>query len=1460
MTAFVDERAPGVSAAMRRRIAAALEAGERPTLRGNNLRLGSVFLQRADGRDAPALREVEIQMTRRALPIAGAFDTFKPGTSRRGRNIYATDIGGQERIIARRLNGENKVTLAGRRFFAQPYSRYIVHVPTVFVRRSTGARFREDGYDVTGEQVGMPVESMNVRGSEQEQLRQLEQAYDSWIASGAADVTIVAPSDYGADVELRVDTTRRPSFDIQTLHVRDGQLTADTFLDRIVFGTPLFAEDMWQSHRLHEVSRRRSGECGIDVIVAAAQQRMLSEGHRGNNPILSADDAAQRLVKLAQQLFPDSPLAQATFNDVPQTAELLGIDEDLRIRAPDLSTLEQFKEGMRHYLAKPRAVKEILKAAEKQAIFRGAHAVQASFAVTLKSAFSWCREPRARLLYFLRSTGFHVEGDQVTLERPIPNALQAIRECGTPVRLLEAYYKSLNVRLVLMNGSRCMQTWDPMDWETRMRFHRTTVILNVWNDHISTYEPMEDTPSPSAQKWRDVSLDMRCDNDFDAEHAYDSMREFDWCEFTDAVHSGQKMVFWTTNPLCELENGLREKRLAFIPRYSGPDRYVAITVLLSDGKRRNCIIIKRVPDNHLELRDFCEVVQTSLKLKLTYKGESSAVVGHRFMREFLVTKRVAVPREKKEQLLQQQENRCRKCNDPFRGKNYEGHHDPPVAEGGTNDNLVLLCRPCHAEETEKQQLKGERAASTFESQLSPDMLQLFQETPRPRQICWGDPRARAEALKQDPFMPISCLDVVGCRKNALLTRRVLPVGSPMDTVTPVFEDNGEYSRPLSDFAWIWVDVPGQHSLFDGPHLYPLETVQVLIEEGFVIPSNETLPFGWAPLRSFPSRELAHAWATLGDCVREMVRLGAGPPIDKKAEDVENDRVSKWAKGMVLSTIGLWSTQERLSWYARATTHDSDMPGPVAVTHQRSDGVVIKMCKQHVYDNTTMLPVALLSLFDEQRRMYRAKQLVARVPQIVPLGCQVDGLFYCGPPEARLELLALCDEERYEHDADAKVFQLKKAAWHQVPFCEQRSSFGRECFKPELRLNWNTLNESAFAQPLDEDALARKMEWDQLIADRSQPPLSDAAFAIIEQILDDEGCLLLGPAGTGKSTILNALKVILGANGHKVRVCAYTHAACRLVGGETVAHLLHLNAALDDTWFLVDEVGLLPVSTLGAMSQWTALGAKFVFFGDFEGQFEPFRDRWNLACNRENPLLHNLCNGLCVKLETYRRGADQTLFDWYHSLYEQEDARGLASQSRLRYPADCDPDSNPLVLCISHNKRIRVNELQNRRLAPAGALECVWEAEEDERPGTTMHPQTMRVWPGIDLIGCPRGSGKQLVVQGVIYTVTGITETHLALQMRPEYCHGADDEKPLVPLEDVCEQLRLCHAMCYYTVQGRTVRDRHIVLLDTENRNFSVRALIVGLSRATHGSFLHVGDDNSEAVFAGARRVVRQRKG
>ncbi len=114
-----------------------------------------------------------------------------------------------------------------------------------------------------------------------------------------------------------------------------------------------------------------------------------------------------------------------------------------------------------------------------------------------------------------------------------------------------------------------------------------------------------------------------------------------------------------------------------------------------------------------------------------------------------------------------------------------------------------------------------------------------------------------------------------------------------------------------------------------------------MREGFLVADADTLPFGWLPSRKFPSADLANAWSHLHRCCGDD---GA-------------------AKKLILSTIGLWSKQERVAWTVRRTSHDADMPGPVRVTSFRPDGSMLKMCATTLHDNRTMLPVALLSLFD-----------------------------------------------------------------------------------------------------------------------------------------------------------------------------------------------------------------------------------------------------------------------------------------------------------------------------------------------------------------------------------------------------------------------------------------------------------------------------------------------------------------
>ena len=62
---------------------------------------------------------------------------------------------------------------------------------------------------------------------------------------------------------------------------------------------------------------------------------------------------------------------------------------------------------------------------------------------------------------------------------------------------------------------------------------------------------------------------------------------------------------------------------------------------------------------------------------------------------------------------------------------------------------------------------------------------------------------------------------------------------------------------------------------------------------------------------------------------------------------------------------------------------------------------------------------------------------------------------------------------------------------------------------------------------------------------------------------------------------------------------------------------------------------------------------------------------------------------------------------------------------------------------------------------------------------------------------------------------------------------------VLPHADFVRKLRMPYARCYYTVQGKTYRDTHVVLLDTLHKRFDMRKLIVGMSRATHGKYVHM---------------------
>jgi hypothetical protein len=74
-------------------------------------------------------------------------------------------------------------------------------------------------------------------------------------------------------------------------------------------------------------------------------------------------------------------------------------------------------------------------------------------------------------------------------------------------------------------------------------------------------------------------------------------------------------------------------------------------------------------------------------------------------------------------------------------------------------------------------------------------------------------------------------------------------------------------------------------------------------------------------------------------------------------------------------------------------------------------------------------------------------------------------------------------------------------------------------------------------------------------------------------------------------------------------------------------------------------------------------------------------------------------------------------------------------------------------------------------------------------------------------------------------------------------------------------LRMTYGFCYYSVQGATLRNRHVVLFDTHHKRhyFTLRHLIVGMSRATHGQYVHVLSAEQEPLMlaAAARGCVQK---
>ena len=177
------------------------------------------------------------------------------------------------------------------------------------------------------------------------------------------------------------------------------------------------------------------------------------------------------------------------------------------------------------------------------------------------------------------------------------------------------------------------------------------------------------------------------------------------------------------------------------------------------------------------------------------------------------------------------------------------------------------------------------------------------------------------------------------------------------------------------------------------------------------------------------------------------------------------------------------------------------------------------------------------------------------------------------------------------------------------------------------------------------------------------------------------------------------------------------------------------------------------------------------------------------------------------------------------------------EARSRLPPNGAPADWNLV--ISHYRRIKLNDLLQKAATQAyktkggRTIVHIEPPEVKTEAGRCLMrnvPQAFDCWPGTRLIGAD--NEHKNVVNGALLEVLDIEGSKILIRDRET------KEEFSMSIAQIAKHTRLCWAVTYPAVQGRTL-DGTVRLWDLESKHFTLEALYIGVSRATHGSLVSI---------------------
>ena len=789
------------------------------------------------------------------------------------------------------------------------------------------------------------------------------------------------------------------------------------------------------------------------------------------------------------------------------------------------------------------------------------------------------------------------------------------------------------------------------------------------------------------------------------------------------------------------------------------DRIKSLTLRNGTKLVLEATLMDRIPVTDLMV--LCE------KNQILFTNQSFSTFILQLKDKFSNHKRMTFTSECKLKLLDLQKNKCTLCDKALNDKTpCHIDHIRPLSNGGSNDpsNLQVLCISCHIDKTREEHsslehMRNDETNSCFNIQTT----QLMNSRHFVK-------NAFTHTLPKQQIpnkWKLFSTDINKCRRNNLIYSAYdYCKYSVLDSIVP-FQSSDEIADGL---YYIETD---NYFPMQGNKFYTKPMVEYCLTSE-IITKNQII------YKFIPSNTIKVQY--FKDLIDYMMNA-----LDDEEGIMDSNFIKKLGPNCLIGCLG----RRINTYFADPKVCYRKKVDEIGMFYQQSANPYIKnldeeiallSSKDEVQKLETSFPIFMQVLDLEAIELHKLSKLIQREGGI-PVAVKTDAVMYYAPSKVNISNYCWDDEKtikKYKHETAS----LPK---HEI---------NNMC---TLKL---TLESNEF-QTVYED--------------------NDDFNIIAKQIIDSEkGCLVLGPAGTGKTTLVNKLVSIIN-NDEQVKRLAPTNVSALLIHGETLDKFAYryLNKSRKSKqyrklkYIFVDEISMVKevfYQILLSMKYFNP-ELKFILCGDF-AQLGPVNDSVD-DIYEHSRALYELVDGCKLQLTKCRRSYD-VLFNICQDVTHNKSIDIARFETRkLTY----------LNVCYTNATRKELNEV------------CMNHYLKEQKPSKVVqikkleyddNSQDYTLAVGMPLIARKTSSSAN-VVNNEIFKVEKIMSDKIILS------NDLKDEVE-IPMDRINKLFHLAFAMTIHKSQGATFNKSYTI---HEWNRLDKRLKYVGLSRSSDIGLINI---------------------